>query len=84
MSLSLSPHGHLLFEREAGEVLPERLEAAFARNSGHGLLWLGAGETGALPSVLAWWREFGGKYRRNGVPPDGKRARSFGGAGTGS
>ena len=64
----LSPHG-LLTLRETGEALalePEqglRLEKAFARGSGHGLLWLGAGEVGtALPPVLSYWRELGVRY----------------------
>ena len=64
----LTPHG-LLTLRETGEALalePEqglRLEKAFARGSGHGLLWLGAGEVGtALPPVLSYWRELGVRY----------------------
>jgi superfamily II DNA or RNA helicase len=40
-----------------------RLDQAFARGSGHGLLRLGAGEVGeALPPVFAWWREFAARY----------------------
>src|SRR6185312_11848558 len=40
-----------------------RLDQAFARGSGHGLLRLGAGEVGeALPPVFAWWREFATRY----------------------
>jgi non-specific serine/threonine protein kinase len=43
--------------------LSRRLEDAFARGSGHGLLQLGAAEVDtALPPVLAYWREFGGRY----------------------
>jgi non-specific serine/threonine protein kinase len=64
----LTPHG-LLTLRETGEALalePEqglRLEKAFARGSGHGLLWLGASEVGtALPPVLSYWRELGVRY----------------------
>ncbi len=41
----------------------ERLEVAFARGSGHGLLQLGAGEVGtALPPLFGYWREFGARY----------------------
>jgi non-specific serine/threonine protein kinase len=64
----LTPHG-LLTLRETGEapaLEPEqglRLEKAFARGSGHGLLWLGVSEVGtALPPVLSYWRELGVRY----------------------
>src|SRR4029077_5967598 len=64
----LTPHG-LLTLRQAGEALalePERgarLEKAFIRGSGHGLLCLGAEEVGsALPPVLSYWRELGARY----------------------
>ena len=64
----LTPHG-LLTLRETGEAQalePEqglRLEKAFARGSGHGLLWLGASEVGtALPPALSYWRELGVRY----------------------
>jgi non-specific serine/threonine protein kinase len=64
----LTPHG-LLTLRQAGEMValdPEqgaRLEKAFARGAGHGLLWLGANEVGkALPPVLSYWRELGTRY----------------------
>jgi hypothetical protein len=37
----------------------QRIEEAFARGSGHGLLLLGAAEVGSiLPPVFAYWREF--------------------------
>jgi non-specific serine/threonine protein kinase len=59
----------LLTLRETGDALGlDRewglsLEQAFARGSGHGLLWLGAKEVGtALPSVLSYWRELGTRY----------------------
>ena len=40
-----------------------RLQQAFARGSGHGLLQLGAGEVAtALPPVLAYWRDFAARY----------------------
>ena len=46
--------------RTSGTV---RLEKAFARGSGHGLLQLGAGEVEAiLPPVFAYWRELGARY----------------------
>src|SRR6266436_6034780 len=64
----LTPHG-LLTLRETGDASGldrERglsLEQAFARGSGHGLLWLGANEVGtALPPVLSYWRELGTRY----------------------
>src|ERR1700704_1563793 len=40
-----------------------RIEQAFARGAGHGLLHLGADEIGAsLPPLLAYWRELGTRY----------------------
>src|SRR6266542_3599643 len=64
----LTPHG-LLTLRQTGEALalePEqgsRLEQAFVRGCGHGLLRLGADEVGtALPPVLSYWRELGARY----------------------
>src|SRR5207249_11622329 len=40
-----------------------RIEEAFARGSGHGLLQLGAGEVGTLlPPVLGYWREFAARF----------------------
>jgi non-specific serine/threonine protein kinase len=64
----LTPHG-LLTLRQTGEAValePQRgarLEQAFLRGSGHGLLCLGADEVGtALPPVLSYWREFGARY----------------------
>ncbi len=43
--------------------LGSRLEQAFAKGPGHGLLCLGADEVGtALPPVLSYWREFGVRY----------------------
>lgn len=64
----LTPHG-LLILRETEEALalePERgsrLETAFVRGPGHGLLCLGVDEIGtALPPVLSYWREFGARY----------------------
>src|SRR5216683_5393543 len=64
----LTPHG-LLTLRQTGEALAldhdlgSRVEKAFVRGAGHGLLWLGANEVGtALPPVLSYWRELGTRY----------------------
>src|ERR1019366_7453896 len=63
----LTPHGHLTLieDRDALALEPElaqRLQDAFVRGSGHGLLQLGASEVGvALPPVFSYWREFGGR-----------------------
>ena len=64
----LTPHG-LLTLRQTSEVValePQRgarLQRAFVRGSGHGLLCLGADEVGTtLPPVLSYWREFGARY----------------------
>ena len=64
----LTPHGSLTLRHteDAVPLDPERgarLEHAFARGAGHGLLWLGANEVGAaLPPVLSYWRELGTRY----------------------
>jgi superfamily II DNA or RNA helicase len=64
----LTPHGALMLRQasDAPEVAAElgaRLEKAFARGSGHGLLWLGANEVGAAMSpVLSYWRDFATRY----------------------
>ncbi|MGB9118431.1 DEAD/DEAH box helicase [Bradyrhizobium sp.] len=64
----LTPHGSLTL-RQTEEALAleseqySRLEEAFLRGSGHGLLCLGADEVRtALPPVLSYWREFGVRY----------------------
>ena len=64
----LTPHG-LLMLRKTEEALAleaaqgSRLEKAFVRGAGHGLLCLGADEVGtALPPVLSYWRELGARY----------------------
>jgi non-specific serine/threonine protein kinase len=70
MSLAfvLTPHGSLTLRREGEMTTPElahgaRLEAAFGRGTGHGLLYLGADEVGAaLPPVLSYWRELATRY----------------------
>jgi non-specific serine/threonine protein kinase len=68
----LTPHGLLALmpstgveqetralERECGI----RLEKAFARGCGHGLLSLGADEVGTtLPPTLSYWRKFAARY----------------------
>ena len=62
MSLFLTPCGHLSLEREAEEILSAQTQRAFARGSGHGLLWLGTGETEELPPGAAWWRDYARKH----------------------
>jgi len=64
----LTPHG-LLTLSQTDEPLAldvargSRLEKAFARGPGHGLLVLGADEVGtALPLVLSYWRELAAGY----------------------
>ena len=63
-SLALTPRGHLRFTVADGpfqlpDALSRRLEEAFGRGSGHGLLELGAAEVGtALPADLSYWRDF--------------------------
>jgi superfamily II DNA or RNA helicase len=67
-SLVLTPHGALSLRpsEEATELAPAhnaRIERAFARGAGHGLLHLGADEVGtSLPPVLSYWRAFGTRY----------------------
>jgi non-specific serine/threonine protein kinase len=74
MSLTpiLTPNGLLTLARLSGSeqdafaLEPERglrLEKAFARGSGHGLLSLGADEVGtALSPALSYWRKLGARY----------------------
>jgi superfamily II DNA or RNA helicase len=63
-SLALTPRGHLVFTAaddtfQAPAALLRRLESAFSRGSGHGLLELGAAEVGtALPADVRYWRDF--------------------------
>jgi len=63
-----TPHGRLLLVPvdDAPALSPDvssRLQRAFARGHGHGLLQLGAGEVGTvLPPALGYWREFGARY----------------------
>ncbi|MEO7742851.1 MAG: hypothetical protein ABIR98_07945 [Usitatibacter sp.] len=64
----VTPHGRLMVAPAEGapplaEDLARRIETAFARGTGHGLLQLGAGEVGvALPPLFAYWREFAARY----------------------
>ena len=64
----LTPRGVLTLRRdeEAQGLEPAqgaRLERAFLRGPGHGLLALGADEVAtALPAVLSYWRDFGARY----------------------
>src|SRR5262249_22729876 len=64
----LTPHGSLMLAdvKEALALEAERgarLQRAFARGPGHGLLSLGIDEIGApLPPVLSYWRESGTHY----------------------
>ncbi len=68
VSLTLTPHGRLTIVplADAPPLEPDlahRLQHAFERGSGHGLLQLGAGEAGTpLPPVFSYWREFGALY----------------------
>jgi superfamily II DNA or RNA helicase len=64
----LTPHGSLMLA-DMDEALAldaergARLQQAFARGPGHGLLSLGIDEIGApLPPVLSYWRELGTHY----------------------
>jgi non-specific serine/threonine protein kinase len=64
----LTPHGALILAptEDAATLddgLGARLQQAFARGSGHGLLNLGADQVGAaLPPPLSYWRELGTRY----------------------
>ena len=68
----LTPHGLLMLVRsleaegEAPALEPEhalRLEKAFARGAGHGLVLLGADEVGTtLSPTLSYWRKLGARY----------------------
>ena len=44
-------------------ALARRMQSAFARGAGHGLLWLGAAEVAtALPPALSYFRELGRRH----------------------
>lgn len=80
LSPLLTPHGHLLLAADADApplpaALAQRLQDAFAKGSGQGLLQLGAAEVGSvLPPALAWWRDFAARYvtRLCATPEDGE------------
>jgi hypothetical protein len=49
--------------RILSDNLRDRLDSAFERGAGHGLLELGIREVGtALPANFAYWRDFAGRY----------------------
>src|SRR5437868_15536697 len=64
----LTPHGLLMLRQATDAPALEaaqgaRLEQAFARGAGHGLLALGADEVGTvLPAVFSYWRDLGARY----------------------
>ncbi len=68
LTLCLTPHGRLVLVRtdDAPELEAERarrIERAFARGPGHGLLLLGAAEVASvLPPLFAYWRELGARH----------------------
>src|ERR1017187_9577695 len=68
LCLSLTPHGRLALTHGADAPhldngLADRLQQAFERGSGHGLLLLGADEAGnALPPVHSYWRGVGARH----------------------
>lgn len=67
-TLLLTPHGRLLWSAAPdaaplSEAQSGRIEAAFARGDGHGLLHLGAQEVAtALPQPWAFWRDFAARF----------------------
>lgn len=83
----LTQRGHLVLASdgdapEQDPALADRLQRAFAKGAGYGLLRLGAAEVGrTVPLVFAYWREFASRYvtalctrpdsdeRRGNVPP---------------
>src|SRR5437868_15529208 len=68
LSLVLTPHARLLLEESddappLSEAPAQRLEHAFGRGHGHGLLQLGAAEVQtAMPAIFVYWREFASRY----------------------
>jgi superfamily II DNA or RNA helicase len=68
LTTAISPHGSLTLRPAEDDIAPgpahlSRIERAFARGSGHGLLCLGADEIGTvLPPVLSYWRGLGARY----------------------
>jgi len=66
---ALTPSGRVALTRDPNGAYPlptqtiERIEQAFAKGTGHGLLQLGAAELGnPLHPTLAWWRELGRQF----------------------
>lgn len=65
---NLTPHGHLVLApaadaRALTDDLQRRVEQAFERGAGQGLLDLGLREIGtALLPVFAFWRDFAARY----------------------
>jgi non-specific serine/threonine protein kinase len=63
----MTPHGRLVTRPADDAATPElaravRIEEAFVRGPGHGLLLLGAAEVGTvLPPAFAWFRELGAR-----------------------
>jgi hypothetical protein len=68
LGLILTPQGHLTLAPQndgpgLDAELAARLQQAFHRGSGHGLLQLGAAETRTvLPPVFSYWREFAARF----------------------
>ena len=68
LTLCLTPRGRLLLgaSDDAPELevaRAERIERAFARGAGHGLLRLGAGEVGSvLPPIFGYWRDLAARF----------------------
>jgi superfamily II DNA or RNA helicase len=64
----LTPHGALYLENLDADfaldaAVADRLAERFARDGGHGLLQLGAGEAGSrMPPALAFWRAFAMRF----------------------
>ena len=64
----LTPHGALRLEAAEDDIaldasVAERLEAAFRKGDGHGLLQLGLAEAGSrLPPDLGFWRAFAMRF----------------------
>jgi superfamily II DNA or RNA helicase len=68
LTLCLTPRGRLVLASaddapEMDGALARRIQQAFAKGAGHGLLRLGAAEVGhLLPPVFAYWRTFGSRF----------------------
>jgi non-specific serine/threonine protein kinase len=68
LTLCLTPRGRLVLASaddapEMDGALARRIQQAFAKGAGHGLLRLGAAEVGhPLPPVFAYWRTFGSRF----------------------